>query len=51
MNISGYLEIFEKGFGFLRQIDCNFQQGCEDIYVPAQLIRSNRLREGLFLRT
>lgn len=48
-NVSGYLEIFEKGFGFLRQIENNFKPSNEDTYVPGPIIKQLRLREGLFI--
>lgn len=45
----GYLEIFPKGFGFLRDVDNNFRPATTDIFVPHQIIRSHALREGLFI--
>ena len=50
MNIvKGHLEILDKGFGFLRSIDNNFQPGPSDTFVPAQLIAQYKLREGAFV--
>ncbi len=46
---SGYLEISPKGFGFLRQLSSQFLPSAEDVFVPANLIRSNRLKNGSFL--
>lgn len=48
--LQGYLEILPKGFGFLRDIDKNFRPADGDVYVPAQLIRHFRLREGVHLK-
>ena len=45
----GYLEIYPKGFGFLRNLENNFRPANTDIFVPHQLIRSHSLREGLFI--
>src|SRR5260221_8682156 len=43
---SGYLEISEKGFGFLRSPDNHFQPNPSDIFVPPDTIKKNFLREG-----
>ncbi|MCF7669744.1 MAG: transcription termination factor Rho [Verrucomicrobia bacterium] len=43
---SGYLEISEKGFGFLRSPDTNFQPKPTDIFVTPDTIKRNFLREG-----
>jgi transcription termination factor Rho len=48
--VSGYLEIMDKGFGFLREIDDNFQPRPENPYVPNSLIRKLNLREGSFIQ-
>ncbi len=42
----GYLEILDKGFGFLRQIEQNFRPSDGDTYVPLTIIRKFHLREG-----
>lgn len=47
--VSGYLEIMDKGFGFLREIEENFQPRPENPYVPNSLIRKLNLREGSFI--
>ncbi len=47
--VIGFLEILEKGFGFLRNIDNNFEQTPEDTFVPADLIRKLKLKEGLII--
>lgn len=47
--VAGYLEIMDKGFGFLREIDDNFQPRPENPYVPNSLIRKLNLREGSFI--
>ncbi len=48
--VSGYLEIMDKGFGFLRQIETNFQQTPDDVFVPTQLVRRFNLPEGVFIQ-
>jgi transcription termination factor Rho len=45
--VSGYLEIHDKGFGFLRDIERNFKAQSVDTFVPAHLISRLRLREGV----
>ena len=47
---AGYLEIMDKGFGFLREIEDNFQPQPENPYVPNSLIRKLNLREGSFIQ-
>ena len=47
--VEGYLEIMDKGFGFLRNIEENFQPKPENPYVPNSLIRKLNLREGSFI--
>jgi len=44
--VGGHLEILDKGFGFLRRVDDNYQAGPEDTFVPAFLINKLALREG-----
>src|SRR5688572_3686813 len=46
---SGYLEISEKGFGFLRSADNHFQPKPTDIFVTPDTIKKNFLREGCFV--
>lgn len=46
---TGILEITDKGYGFLRNPDSNFEAGTEDIYISAKLISDNYLREGCFV--
>ncbi|WP_022665280.1 transcription termination factor Rho [Desulfospira joergensenii] len=48
--IQGYLEIMDKGFGFLRDIEDNFQPRPENPYVSNTLIRKLNLREGSFIQ-
>src|SRR5438309_10124516 len=43
---SGYLEISEKGFGFLRSSDNHFHPKPTDIFVTPDTIKRNVLREG-----
>lgn len=45
----GYLERFQKGFGFLRDIENNFNLTGSDTYVPANLIKKYNLDEGVFI--
>ena len=47
--VQGYLEIMDKGFGFLREIQENFQPKPENTYVPNSLIRKLNLKEGSFI--
>ncbi len=47
--VSGYLEIVDKGFGFLRKIENNFQHTPDDVFVPTQVMRRFSLLEGLFI--
>jgi transcription termination factor Rho len=43
---SGYLEISEKGFGFLRSAENHYQPKPTDIFVTPDTIKKNYLREG-----
>jgi transcription termination factor Rho len=43
---TGYLEIAEKGFGFLRSPENHFQPKPTDIFVTPDTIKKNFLREG-----
>src|SRR6059036_1213708 len=43
---SGYLEISEKGFGFLRSAENHFQPKPTDIFVTPDTIKKHFLREG-----
>src|SRR5215208_7781512 len=43
---SGYLEISEKGFGFLRSPENHFHPKPTDIFVTPDTIKRNFLREG-----
>ena len=45
----GYLELFQKGFGFLRDVENNFSLSNDDTYVPANLIKKYNLDEGVFI--
>ncbi len=47
--VQGYLEIMDKGFGFLRNIEENFQPRPENTYVPNSLIRKLDLKEGSYI--
>jgi len=48
--VEGYLEKFQKGFGFLRQIENNFSPVNGDTYVSVQLLRKYRLEEGSYIK-
>ena len=45
----GYLEISEKGFGFLRTAENHFHPKPSDIFVTPDTIKRNFLREGSFI--
>ena len=45
---SGILEIMQNGYGFLRARNCQPTNG-EDVFIPATLIHSLKLREGDFV--
>jgi transcription termination factor Rho len=47
--IQGHLEILERGYGFLRDIQKNFQATSDDTFVPAGLIKQFNLSEGLLI--
>ena len=47
--VVGYLEILDRGFGFLRRIENNFQPSPQDTFVPAPLIGQFKLGEGVFI--
>ena len=46
----GHLEILDRGFGFLRGIEKNFQPTSDDTFVPAALISQFNLSEGLLIK-
>jgi transcription termination factor Rho len=46
---SGYLEISEKGFGFLRTAQNHFHPKPTDIFVTPDTIKRNFLREGSYV--
>src|SRR5271165_5955097 len=46
---SGYLEISEKGFGFLRTVSNHFHPKPTDIFVTPDTIRRSFLREGSYI--
>ncbi len=48
--VEGHLEIFDKGFGFLRDITKNYQSSPEDTFVPGFLIKKFDLPEGIFIQ-
>lgn len=49
IQVSGYLEKHQKGFGFLRSLENNFQKSNEDTYVPAGAINKFGIEEGTFV--
>jgi transcription termination factor Rho len=48
--VQGYLEILDKGFGFLRTIENNFAASPADPFVPAHMIKQQNLPEGILLK-
>jgi transcription termination factor Rho len=44
--VRGYLEILDRGFGFLRSIENNFEPAPEDTFVPTSMIKQYQLLEG-----
>ena len=46
----GYLEISDKGFGFLRSPGNRFQSKPSDVFVTPDTIRRHYLREGCFVK-
>ncbi|MFH1155650.1 MAG: transcription termination factor Rho [Pseudomonadota bacterium] len=48
--VSGYLEIMDKGFGFLRDIETNYAPKQENPYVPFPMIKRYGLREGSLIQ-
>jgi len=44
--VTGHLEIADRGFGFLRKIGNNYHPSRDDVYVPAGLIGEYSLPEG-----
>jgi len=46
---AGYLEISEKGFGFLRTAQNHYQPKPSDIFVTPDTIKRNFLREGAYI--
>ncbi len=49
-NGEGYLEIADKGFGFLRSKEQHFSPKPTDIFVTPDTIKRNYLREGSFIK-
>ena len=49
-NGEGYLEIADKGFGFLRSKEQHFSPKPIDIFVTPDTIKRNHLREGSFIK-
>lgn len=47
--VNGHLEILDRGFGFLRNIDNNFKPTSEDTFVPAHIIKQLYLNEGVYI--
>ena len=48
-NVSGVIDITEKGFGFLRSLDRGYAIDPEDVYVGQNIVRKYRLRTGMFI--
>ncbi len=47
--VKGHLEILDRGFGFLRNIEKNFKPASKDTFVPAHLIKQLNLGEGVYV--
>jgi transcription termination factor Rho len=47
--VEGHLEILDKGFGFLRSIEKNFEPDPGDTFVPAPVINRLNLPEGGYI--
>ncbi len=47
---AGLLEISNKGFGFLRHPDNDFNQAPNDIFVTPELVRNFGLRDGMWIK-
>jgi transcription termination factor Rho len=47
--IQGHLELFDRGYGFLRNIHNNFQISPDDSFVPGAIIKQHNLSEGLLI--
>ncbi len=47
--VQGHLEILDRGFGFLRQIENNFHATSQDTFVPTPFIKQFNLKEGVFI--
>ena len=47
--IRGYLEVLDKGFGFLRTIENNFAPEPTDPFVPGHMIKQHNLAEGVLI--
>jgi transcription termination factor Rho len=47
--VNGHLEILDRGFGFLRNIENNFQPSSQDTFVSAALIKQLKLSEGMYI--
>ena len=48
--VEGHLEILDRGYGFLRTIDRNFDPQPTDTFVPAHLIQKLALYEGIYIK-
>ncbi len=46
---SGYLEVTDKGYGFLRQKTNDFRPTPNDVFVGKDFVGGERLRNGLFI--
>ena len=47
--VKGHLEILDRGFGFMRNIENNFHPTSQDTFVSAQLIKQLHLGEGVYI--
>ena len=47
--VTGHLEVMDRGYGFLREINNNYVPGPADVYVPVDVINAFNLPEGGFV--
>ncbi len=50
LEVEGLLEITPKGSGFLRKAGKQFEQGKDDVFVPAGLLQRFGIRAGVWLK-
>ncbi|MFT5468959.1 MAG: transcription termination factor Rho [Verrucomicrobiales bacterium] len=50
IDAAGLLEISNKGFGFLRQTENDYQQNPSDVFVTPETVRTYGLRDGMWIK-